>query len=327
MAIAAGPPMSRLPQRASRSLRNLGERADRDTINRSLGWFSLALGLTQLLAPRAVGRAIGVGERPVAMRLCGAREILSGVGLLSGRAPAAFAMSRLIGDALDLALLGASLGSPRADRNRIAAAATAVVGVTAVDLYASKLDVEESRRQARHDQPVTVSLVINAPPERLYEFWRKLDNLPRFMKHLQSIEVLDERVSRWVAIAPGGARVQWESEIIDDRPNELISWRTRPGSQVSHRGSIRFAPTSGGRGTLVRVEVIHGAARDAANGGLRARVTKLLGGTPEAVMREDLRRFKQLIETGEVPTTRGQPSGSRSFIGQTFSRTVHQEAE
>src|SRR5690606_24280111 len=132
------------------------------------------------------------------------------VGLISGRAPAAFAMSRVVGDAMDLALLGASLRSPSSNRNRIAAAATAVAGVTAVDLYASKLDVDESRRQARHDQPVAVSLIVNAPPERVYEFWRKLDNLPRFMKHLESIEVQDERVSRWVAVAPGGARIQWE---------------------------------------------------------------------------------------------------------------------
>jgi uncharacterized membrane protein len=319
--------MSKLPQAASRSIRNLRDRADRETINRSLGLFSLGLGLAQLLAPRAVGRAIGVGDRPVAMRLCGAREVVSGLGLLSGRAPAAFAMSRVVGDAMDLALLGSSLGSPRANRNRIAAAATAVAGVTAVDLYASKLDVEETRRQARHDQPVSVSLIVNAPPERLYEFWRKLDNLPRFMKHLESIEVKDERVSRWVAVGPGGARVQWESEITDDRPNELISWRTRPGSQVNHRGSVRFAPASGGRGTLVRVEMIHGAVQGAVNGGLRARITKLLGAAPEVVIREDLRRFKQLIETGEVPTTRGQPSGARSFIGQNFSRAVHQEAE
>jgi uncharacterized membrane protein len=324
MAISAQPArnaISQFPQKAKRSIQTLSDRADRESINRSLALFSLGLGITQLLAPRALGRAIGVGDdKATVMRLCGLREIASGIGLLSGRAPEAFAMARVVGDAMDLALLGASLASPRANRNRIAAAATAVAGVAALDVYATKLDWQESKTQARRDAPVSVSLVVNGTPERLYEFWRKLDNLPRFMKHLDSIEVVDERVSRWVAVAPGGARVQWESEIVDDRPNQFISWRTRPGSDVNHRGSVRFEAAPGGRGTLVRVEMHHYGET---GGGLTARAVKMLGAAPEVAVREDLRRFKQLIETGEVPTTRGQSSGARSVIGKTFTRAIH----
>jgi uncharacterized membrane protein len=165
--------------------------------------------------------------------------------------------------------------------------------------------------------------VINSPPDRLYEFWRQLDNLPRFMKHLQSVEILDERRSRWTAVGPAGVRAQWESEIVDDRANEFISWRTRPGSEAHHQGSVRFEPAVGGRGTVVRVELTHGAP----GGALASRAAKLLGAAPEAAIREDMRRLKQLIEAGEIPTTRGQPFGARSLLGKTFSRSNRQEAQ
>jgi uncharacterized membrane protein len=321
MAASVQHSLSQLPTTAARSVHALSSHADRESINRFLGWFSLGLGVTQLLAPRALGRAIGVGEQTTAMRLCGVREIVSGLGLLSGRAPATFAMARVAGDAMDLALLGACLTSSQANPNRIAAAATAVAGVAAIDLYASKLDVQASLAEAPQESALAVSLVINSPPQRLYEFWRQLDNLPRFMKHLKSVEVLDEHVSRWVAIGAGGLRVQWESEIVEDRPNEFISWRTREGSTVHHSGTVRFEPAPGQRGTVVRVELLHGAPR----GRVAARAAKILGAAPEAAIRDDLRRLKQLMETGEIATTRGQPSGARSLIGKSFTH-VEQEA-
>jgi uncharacterized membrane protein len=224
---------------------------------------------------------------------------------------------------MDLAVLGVGLASPAANRNRIAVAATAVAGVAALDFYASKLDVKASIAEAPQDATVRVSLVINSSPDRLYEFWRQLDNLPRFMKHLQSVEVQDERLSRWTAVGPAGVRAQWESEIVEDRPNQYLAWRTRPGSDVHHQGSVRFEPAVGGRGTVVRVELTHGAP----GGAFGSRAAKLLGAAPEAAIREDLRRLKQLIEAGEIPTTRGQPSGARSLLGKTFSRSNRQGAQ
>lgn len=321
MAASARHSLSQLPETASRTVQALSSRADRESINRFLGWFSLGLGITQLLAPRALGRAIGVGERTAAMRLCGAREIVSGLGLLSGRAPASFAMARVAGDAMDLALLGAALTSAQANPDRIAAAATAVAGVAAIDLYASKLDVQASLAESPQETALAVSLIINSQPQRLYEFWRQFDNLPRFMKHLASVEVLDERVSRWVAVGAGGLRLQWESEIVEDRPNESIAWRTREGSAVHHSGSVRFEPAPGGRGTVVRVQLLHGAPA----GRVAAQAVKFLGTAPKAAIREDLRRLKHLMETGEIPTTRGQPSGARSLLGRSFTH-AEQEA-
>ena len=306
-------PRTQIPAQMRRAANAMGDRA---TLNRSLGWFSIGLGITQLLAPKALGRAIGVGDQSTIMRMCGMREIVSGVGLLSGAAPAAFSTSRVIGDVMDLALLGASLRSQQANPSRIAAAATAVASVTAVDLYASKLDLRESMANAAQDLPVSVTLAINASPDEVYQFWRKLENLPRFMKHLESVRETGERTSHWIAKAPGGLRLQWQSEIVDDQPNEFISWRTREGSEANHCGSVRFETAPGGRGTLLKVEMYYGLP----GGRMGQQAAKLFSAAPETVIKEDLRRLKQLIETGEIATTRGQPSGARSLVGRTFTK-------
>ncbi len=290
--------------------------APRPGLDRSLGWFSLGLGVAELLAPKTVGRMIGVGDQSTLLRMCGMREVVSGVGLLSGRAPTTFAMSRVVGDVMDLALLGASLRSPDANPTRVAAAATAVAGVAALDLYASKLDMQSSMAEAPQDVPVTASLAINSPPEEVYQFWRKLENLPRFMTHLDSVRAIDERTSEWVARAPGGVKLQWRSEIVEDEPGRFISWRTCPGSQINHCGSVRFESAPGGAGTLLRVEIYYGLP----GGPMAAKVGQLISNGPEAMVLEDLRRLKQLIETGEIATTRGQPSGTRSLVGRALSR-------
>jgi uncharacterized membrane protein len=306
-------PKSKVPTQMRRAVRTMG---DRDTLNRSLGWLSIGLGVTQLLAPKALGRAIGIGDQSTVMRLCGMREIATGVGLVSGKAPAAFSTSRVIGDVMDLALLGASLRSPQANPSRIAAAVSAVAGVTAVDMYASKLDIQDSIARAAQDVPITVTLAINSPPEKIYEFWRRLENLPRFMQNLESVRETGDRTSHWIAKVAGGIRLQWQSEIVDDQPNQFISWRTREGSEVNHCGSVRFEAAPGGRGTLVKVEMYYGLP----GGRVAQQAAKLLSAAPEVVIKDDLRRLKQLIETGEVATTRGQPSGARSLLGRTFTK-------
>ena len=286
------------------------------TTNRSLGWFSVGLGMAELLAPKTVGRMIGVGNQSTVLRMCGVREIVSGVGLLSGRAPATFAMSRVVGDVMDLALLGAALRSRDANPTRLAAAATAVAGVAALDLYASKAELQSSIAQAEQDVPVHTSLVINSTPDEIYGFWRKLENLPRFMSHLESVTELDERRSEWSARLPGGMQLRWQSEIVEDQPGRLLSWRTIAGSEINHVGSVRFEPAPGDKGTQVHVEIYYGMP----GGSTAARAAQLVSVAPEAMVLEDLRRLKQLIETGEIATTRGQPTGVRSMIGRVFSK-------
>jgi uncharacterized membrane protein len=155
------------------------------------------------------------------------------------------------------------------------------------------------------------SLTINRPAEDLYRFWRNFANLPRFMKHLDSVSTSGERRSHWVATGPAGAKVQWDAEITEDRPNELIAWRSLDGADVDNSGTVRFEPATGGRGTVVRVALEY---RPPA-GALGAAVAKLFGEAPQQQIEGDLRRFKNLMEAGEIPTTTGQTEGKRSVIG------------
>lgn len=284
---------------------------DERTLAQTLGWVSIGLGAAELFAPKALGRAIGVGDRPTIMRALGLREIVSGLGLLSGRAPGVWAWARVAGDVMDLALLGAAARQPDADTKRIAAAASAVLGVAALDVYSG-------RRLAQSDQidtptvEIVESISINASPEEIYSFWKNFENLPSFMRHLESVSIVDENVSHWVAKAPLGMSVEWDAQLVADEPNRRLSWETLPDSEIQHEGLVAFDATSNGRGTIVRVEMSY----EPPAGHVGAQLARLLGEEPRVQIREDLRRLKQLIETGEIATTLGQPSGHRSFLGR-----------
>jgi uncharacterized membrane protein len=155
---------------------------------------------------------------------------------------------------------------------------------------------------------VEKAVTINASAEELYTFWRKFDNLPRFMHNLESVEVRDDKRSRWVAKGPAGSKVEWEAEIINEIPNQLIGWRSIEGSQIDNAGSVHFTPAAGGRGTEVKVVLRY----DPPAGSVGAKISRILGEDPAVNVQEDLRRLKRLIETGEIPTTEGQSSGRKS---------------
>jgi uncharacterized membrane protein len=285
---------------------------DERQLGQILGLLSVGLGLAQVLAPRALGRAIGVGDHPAIMRMVGVREIVTGLGILSERAPGAWAWARVAGDAIDLALLGAATSSPDADPRRIAAATAGVLGVTALDVYSGKrLGATESSEALAI--AVTQTVTINSTPDELYHFWKNLENLPLFMEHLESVSEVSDRVSHWVAKAPAGTSVEWDAEIVDDQPDRSIGWRTLPDSQVTHEGMVSFEPASGGRGTIVRVEMLYVPPA----GKVGVWIARMFGEEPALQVADDLRRLKQLLETGEVATTLGQPSGKRSVFGRT----------
>jgi len=155
------------------------------------------------------------------------------------------------------------------------------------------------------------SLTINRPAEDLYRFWHDFANLPRFMKHLDSVSVSSDKRSHWVANGPASTKVKWDAEITEDRPNELIAWRSLAGAEVDNSGTVRFEPATGGRGTVVRVAIDYTPPA----GALGAAVAKLFGEAPQQQIEGDLRRFKNLMEADEIPTTAGQPEGKRSAIG------------
>ena len=156
---------------------------------------------------------------------------------------------------------------------------------------------------------VRKAITIDKRPEELYRFWREFENLPRFMRHLKSVHSSPERL-HWVSTGPLGKTFSWDAEILEDQENELISWRSLPGSEVENQGLVRFQAAPEGRGTEMRVELFY---RPPA-GRLGAAFAMLFGEEPEQQIREDLRRFKELMEAGEIATTDGQPHGRRTKI-------------
>jgi len=152
---------------------------------------------------------------------------------------------------------------------------------------------------------VDESVMVNRPAAELYAYWRKLDNLPQFMKHLDSVEQTSDTVSRWKARALAGKSVTWTAEIINDIPNEVIAWRSLDGSAVVSAGSVHFDEAGAGRGTRLRVRMQYSPPW----GKLGALAARMTGQDAATEVREDLRRFKQLLEAGEIATTEGQPRG------------------
>ena len=145
---------------------------------------------------------------------------------------------------------------------------------------------------------VEKSVTINRPASELYGFWRNFENLPLFMNHLESVRSIGGERTHWVAKAPAGTTVEWDAEVYNDKPHELIAWRTLEGSQVSSAGSVRFEPASNGA-TVVRVTLKY----DPPGGKLGALVARLFSENPERQIEEDLGRFKDLMETGGASTT------------------------
>jgi uncharacterized membrane protein len=152
---------------------------------------------------------------------------------------------------------------------------------------------------------VSKSVTINRPRHEVYAFWRDLEHLPTFMIHLQAVTTSSDGRSHWVTAAPGG-RVEWDSEIVEDQPGQLISWRSLEGSDVPNGGSVRFAEAPAGRGTEVHVDLHY----DPPGGKTGAAVATLFGEEPAQQLRDDLRRFKQVMETGELVRSDGSLEGA-----------------
>lgn len=252
-------------------------KGDRDqqrssALAKGLGWFSIGLGVTQLVAPRRLSQLIGVQDRPVLMRILGVREILSGVGILAHR-PAPWLWTRVAGDAMDLTLLGTAMASGDADKAKLIAATSAVAAVASLDAWTSVRTTARGRRyQAKS------AITVTRPAAEAYAFWRDPKNLERFIKSVP---------------AP--------IEIVGGRPNEFIEWRSTDGVLV-RSGSVSFTPAVGRHGAEIQATVD--------------------GRIPQRLLHEDLRRFKRLLETGEIPTTEGQSAGPSSTA--IVSRIVHQ---
>lgn len=172
--------------------------------------------------------------------------------------------------------------------------------------------IRPNRKVIPKSLDVSETIIVNRSPEEVYRFWRDLENLPRFMSHLESVQQKGDGRSHWVMKMPGGIgmKLEWEAAIVEDEPNKVISWQTLPLSNVQHAGEVRFVPVPGssgethGRGTQVTVSF-----RYYPPGGIAGEAfAHLTNSITEQQIREEVRRFKQVMETGEVATIEGQPS-------------------
>jgi uncharacterized membrane protein len=287
--------------------RAAGREATED-LARGLGMFSLALGSAQIAAPGTIARLAGVrtdGPTVHAVTsLYGARELVQGAGILSGRGTARWVWSRVAGDVLDVATLVVGAARRGAEPARLGLGLAALAGVTVADVVAARGLVRRGGDAAGGCRAVA-AITVNRPRAEAYRHWRDLEHLPDFMAHLRSVRTDGSGRSHWEATGPAGSTIRWDAEIVEDREDEVISWRSVEGADVQNAGSVWFRDAAGGRGTEVVVDLRYRPP----GGRVGAVVAKLLGEEPNQQLRDDLRRFKQVLEIGEVVRSEGSPAG------------------
>ena len=224
------------------------------------------------------------------------------VSIIGGSALTAFAVSRRSWPAAILTLIGGALLFRGATGH---CPIYEAVGANTRNIGRRKVNTDRATK-------VEKSIMINRSPEELYRFWRDLANLPRFMKHVESIQVKDNRHSHWVVKAPLGMTVEWDAEIINEIPNELIGWRSVGSGDVDHAGSVRFEPAANGHGTNVRVMLQY----DPPAGPVGVAFANILGEDPGHQIEEDLNRLQAVMETEKSPAA-ASPSSAQEPLKTT----------
>jgi uncharacterized membrane protein len=269
-----------------------------------LGVFSVALGAAELLAPRGVSRAIGLKSSAATtgvIQAMGLREIAAGAGLLSHPESKEWMAARVGGDVIDLAFLGYALVKSERPLRTLLAAAT-VLGVGALDLLGTEKLAEARKAPTRSREGsalrsnVLRSITIGCSRAEAYAQWRDFTSFPRFMEGIEAVELLADGRSHWRARGPAGTSVEWDSEVVADERDELFAWRSVESAAIYHNGTVRFADAPNGLGTVVTVEMSYAPP----GGKIAAALLKLFRKEPGQQIGDDLRRFKQLLETGEV---------------------------
>ncbi|MFE5191657.1 SRPBCC family protein [Streptomyces sp. NPDC056628] len=264
------------------------------------------MGAPQVVAPAGFARALGVGDarrHRSASTAVGVRELAAATGLL-GRPHPVRLSARVGGDLVALTPLARAVKNHNGHvPGRTVAATAAVTAVTASVVYAA---VSRTRRKTPVD--LTAVTTVTRSPDEAYALWKDLERLPDFMVHLDDVHVTGPRTSHWRASAPFGKTVEWDAEITQDVPGQLIAWRSVGSADIDNSGDVRFVPAPGGRGTEIRVslryELPGGAVGKAAAG--------YFGEEPHQQLDDDLRRFKQIAEVGEVVRSEGAPGGKRA---------------
>jgi len=299
-------------------------------VAKGLGIFSFALGIPQTLAPGRMNRMIGIkddSKSRMLMRAVGIRELTAGVGIFTDRRPTEWIWARVAGDTMDLALLGSALRSKSQSPARTLAATGAVIGAFTADVIdgvrlsrASSNGSEESEPE----QPVrvTAAITVRRDREELYAHWRNFESFPAFMAHIEEVRSTAPNRSHWKARGPMGMTAEWDAEITDDVSGERISWRSVEGSKIDNSGTVRFVQAPADQGTEIHIEMTYSPPA----GAVGATIAKLLGEEPAIQIKDDLRRFKQIVETGEIVRSDGSPEGPRGRR-QLKQRPAHPLAE
>ena len=167
-------------------------------------------------------------------------------------------------------------------------------------LGVSTAEAQETRTALGGDRGIHVheAVRLEKPLDEVYRFWRRFENLPRFMTYLTRVDDLGQGRSHWVAKGPAGVPVEWDAEIINEVENKVIGWRSLPGSQITTAGSVNFDTARNGQSTQVTVHLQYSPPAGRAG----ALVAQIFGREPSQTIREDLRRLKHLLEAGEIPT-------------------------
>lgn len=204
-----------------------------------------------------------------------------------------------------LALYGLSRGSLRGLMMAAAGGGLIFRGATGHSPTYEAMGIDTAQGEVSLSEiRISEAITIDRPRGELYAFWRDLENLPQFMRHLEKVRPMDEKRSVWTARAPKGmGTLTWEAEITEDRPGEVIAWRSLPAADVENAGTVLFEPGPKGEGTVLRVMLEYRPS------GMAGAAAALLNPIFSQMIREDIRRFKSLMEAGEIPTIEGQPVG------------------
>jgi uncharacterized membrane protein len=238
-----------------------------------------------------------------------------GLSVVAGGALAAYALKRKDMGGLVLGLVGGLLLERGVTGHCVAYSALGVSSAAddgdsrteypGVVQQHGRAAVLDAQKAIRIERSVTI---FGHSRAQIYGFWRQLENLPRIFKHLESVAVQDSQRSHWVAKAPAGRTVSWEAEIVNEIPDSLLAWKSLPGARVPNAGSVHFNDAPGGRGVEVKVVLEY----EPPAGKVGVAVARLFGEEPDIQVREDLRRYKQLLETGELPVSENPGQGKRA---------------
>ncbi|MFD6826218.1 SRPBCC family protein [Streptomyces sp. NPDC060085] len=262
--------------------------------------------MPQVVSPAGFARTLGVDDAArhrTATTAVGVRELAAATGLL-GRPHPIWLWGRVGGDFMDLRMLARALKNHDGrGLGRTVVATVAVTALTATDVYAA---VTRTRRSTLME--LTAVTTITQSPDEAYTLWKDLERLPDFMAHLDEVHVTGPHTSHWQASAPFGKTVEWEAETTQNVPGQLIAWQSVDGADIDNSGEARFVPAPGGQGTEIRVSLRY----DLPGGALGKTAARYFGEEPHQQLDDDLRRFKQIAETGEIVRSEGAPGGKRA---------------